>query len=625
MNRYLVFGLIVLSILVICGCEQRASPKSAGTQAPSSHTQLVPTATKIPQVGTPSGFAADDAWKSKLFRWLRLVYREDNQYASFGPGRSQKLTQPSLYATYGSVGIYDTLEEHLEDESKIGDWIESLAQENGTFVDSNSSITSPRLATTLWAVETLARLRRHPRSSDKTIAFLISLRNSDGLFHDETFSKDSLDDDIVATYWSVHILHNLDQNLATAPYLEKTKQTLVKYLQSQLGMSAREIVVSPSGGTFLVGAHALALIDPAAVPSNVRQRLVETAQELSLSNNFAVLARTYDLLTAVELCGLELSQNTRARLRDDYLRQVLPAIAPASPFSNIQRDPMGSFLMVQVGQRLGIKLPAQPKLFAQLEIHRIENGWSRFSSLQTTPGSTYQALLIAKRFGFQDYDSLKVRNYLEQFIEPNSAAQDIRSARSAMRALRLVDALPDKTTLKNLDEIIAQTMIRVPDKQFESQLLELTLLYREMGWQWPKELDKRVEKILARPDVKNAQLSDGLHSLAMIQSVTGVETVPRDQLASRLLQLQSSDGGFKAYAQSAYADVKSTALVIDALTALGYGEKVNIQKLHEFVLTCQDEYGFNYMSPKTIKQLPDSSSVYSSLDSTYQAIALLDK
>jgi len=565
----------------------------------------------------------DSQWQKQLAFWLDVGYMETNEIAAFASISPDLLRRPNLYATYGTVGILAELEEEIPNTQAIGVWITSLKDQRGAYNDPLNEL--PLIVETYWAIAALYRLGVAPHNPEDTVAFVNSLQRDDGFFvPDMSLGGAEEEQNLVATQFAIDTLLLLHTSPSDES-LQRSAKALKEYLESHLDG------VSPSLANreftyFVAAARALAMIDPSAIPAGVESLLPSALGDASsLPETSLMPGFINDLLDVIELMGF--SEDIPTKLKHYIAEHVLPSLARSreQEFTSGSLDPILTYETIKLIERAEVSFPDSAGLLQSLARYRIENGWITFVIPKPNPQSTYCALVIAQQIGFNDYDAAKMGAYLRQFVQPGEETISASDSYFAWLGLVLLDQKPDDVIMRRLKEAAISKMRELPEgSNAYGELLPLALLAQTMNWDLPDSMRERIARTVRQDSAADLYRIGQIYGISILQSISGVEVVSPKKVEEKVLALWSSEGGFKAAPGAHAADIHSTFLALKTLSLIHRSKVVDPEVVTNFVWSCKDDYGFNYMPLQLVEQLPETSGVEADLFVTYEGLEILN-
>lgn len=563
------FAILLVITLLVGGC-----------QPEHKHAASVRGATDVP----------DATWVERLSFWLRIGYREEEDVAYFASIRPDLLDQPNLYTTYGAVGLLTELERNVPQAHAIVDWITSLKGSQGAYDDPRNEL--PLLVETYWAVTILARLGITPPDPEETASFIQSLQSESGLFApDADLGGPAAAQTIVATQFAVETLLTL--SVTEHDILLRSAEALEAYLQSHVTGVSPDLKDGETR-TFVVAAHTLAQIDPTALSEDVSALLRKTLDALPpRSGHPLMVGLVRDLWDTLQRTGI-VAQDTAPDALSRYVAQdVLPRLTERQPHELAPGsfDPLVTYEAVALVRRTPLSLPDLTPLLQSVMKYRIDNGWITFVIPTPDPQATYYALDIARQIGFEAYNAEKVAHYLESFLHVGEERVDYADVYFAWQGLVLLERAPEAESLRTLKKRA------LSDAEMDrGALVAVTRLARACGWALPDAVREQISRVIRQTQSSGLHRIEQLYELALLHAVHGEEATSRAKLTSKVLALRSKEGGFKATAEAPKPDLHATFLALQALALLGREEAVDAKAMIDFVWSCRDTYGFNYVS-----------------------------
>lgn len=614
MNKIILSTALLFCVLIGLGCKP-----SAGTLTPeaSEPTTIVVAETLQPTVVSKS--AKNPRWEKNLRLWLAIGYVEQEHQAAFASVPLDIVTKPNLYATYSVLGIYTALDEPIKNRDAIAEWLESLMTQSGSFQNDGPY---PRLQATLWAVRAMKMLGHTPRHPDKILSYLFSLQDETGWFRfDDNTGQAKEKLDLSPTIQAVEAIRDLGMEPKTVPALNKTREALIAYLRDH-PYSKSQTANDPNTGEAGQAALALALLDPTAVPDEFRSSIQRELATVSLSADLMSILKAKGTLDKAQLLGLPIPESTSNNLRRVLNESVLPALPTGGSDSSGTLDlssptpkqknsvygsvePMTTSIILSLAQKVGASFPNKRELLQTIALHQLASGWSMFGDPQTNPAATYSALKIAREIRYKGYTPDKVAAYLLGFVQPDDSSFDLQSAYYAVRGLLLLGHKPDDSILQALKGRAVARINSLPEDQRDGELLYMALLAQSMKWDWPNSLKEPARLALQSQNDLGLGRMLSIHFVTVLQAASGIEVVPREQLVEKVIALSTAEGGFKAVEQSPVPDLLSTYQAVRILEILSAKDKVDKDKLRQFISSSQGNYGFNLVPLALVKQHPD--------------------
>ncbi len=364
----------------------------------------------------------DNEWMEDLSHWLDLVYVKRGDVAAFTMIAPHNL-DGSLHATYGVVQLLKSVGADVPDQARIADWIESLRDDRGAYVDP-FYVSHSRPSYECWqAVETLRQLGRSPQDAEALVDYLLSLGYGDGTFmlgaEDGWIPEETARERMNGTIYVVNTLAALGQ---TGRLPEATTSFLVSEIERLIG---EESLPDAAGteGTIAAAIRLLAIIDPALVSGQARDFIARGLRTMASvpPGPYLFTVRAETLLDAADLLGLPEAREREVieALKSHFAEKILPQQNSTGGFGPSETiDPVMTKDYTILASRLGLTYPNRDKLLSEIESHWLGFGWATFLINQLDQDdltSSYYGIEIARFAGFE-YDKERVANFIRAFL-----------------------------------------------------------------------------------------------------------------------------------------------------------------------------------------------------------------
>lgn len=546
-------------------------------------------------------------WVQNLSDWLEAAYSEDEGLSGFGDLGPESLVRVNLYTTYGAVHTLHYLGEEVRTPRLIGNYINSLLNGQGAYDCPLND--APPVVETYWAVSTLHLLGIPPRNPEKTIAFLLSLQSTNGLFR----LNDELEGDISATWLAAKACRQLDGESIPS----------VKSSLSRAASGVREVVDSllrrnlpaldaREADQLKSALELLALLDPKIVPEKGKTLLVQYLTEIPLVEvGFNGPSSINDLLDAAEAVGLiQESEVPSLPGLAAYLQRVVAQteITKLGGYGWYCRwagrvDPVMTWPCVRLFARAGFSYPSREKLIRVLDKYQKEAGWATIVIPCPSVDFTYFGLSIAQAINWENYNPVKMLAYARSILQDSkSDVHDLYWA--AKLALELGE------NKEVLESALRNFVRRISQGDLEEEMYWIVLLMAEFRLRPPPHVFQMLQEAatLLTEALSSVVSMRYLRLLVYIQAILGQQWLPNESLEEMVWSLKDKEGGFKALSSAPTADLMSTWWALQVLAALGTVYELNEEEVLSFVRSCQTDFGYAW-SPSGASK-PDFYSTY---------------
>jgi hypothetical protein len=609
-------GRVAGCILVVCVAAAMPSMSGCAPSFGNPPPILEPNITKFS--------IHDQAWIDRLGFWLAVGYTEIDDQASFASISVDLARTPSIYATYGALRILQALGEAPSEPAQIAAWIDSLRRSDGAYDDAQLDL--PLLVETYWAIESLRMLDAPADGTGDTIRFVLSLQQTSGAFAPGgDIGGPPQEQELVATHYALELLLDLCPSHCSDA-LNKGSLFLREYLLSQPPADALDFT-SPEI-TYQVGAaRSLARLDPGSVPPQVLLLLEQSAPHLAdLPGNPDTYALADLLLDAAEYLGLEDSMSIATAARTLAARSLVQDIrTQAASGATPPFDPMVMGNMVKLAARLVLAIPEREALLNGIGRYRISKGWTSFILPFTDPSSTCYALALSQALGRQTYNAQKVAAYARRILQSSMQVPNPAEALAALNMLKLLRQEPEQGSLATLREAMFAELSR---SNSETTLVDptsfLELAYA-LRWEIPAEIRNKLRQTLqGEMPSEGSPPIQTLYGLALLNALAGRAGPDTHWIAQQVMALSTAGGGFLSSPQAPLPDLHATSLALKTLAILDQQGMLDLDALHAFVLSCKDDFGFNYLPLELIRENPEAyGNVQPDLRITHEALKLL--
>lgn len=617
-NKCIKYFTAIFIIIFLCSslsCRNQASPYN---NTPSSNTASL--------------YLEDDFYRN-LAKWLDLSYLETDEYACFSMYPSQTLENPDLYTTNAVINTLINLNQVQDIEKQsIIDWIFSLRQEQGFYYDSNVKRQVPRVDQTCQAVNILIHLEATIPQRERTIDFLLSLQQSDGLFSysiDPAISENAnIERKIAATNDVVISLTNLKFDDWTK--LNKTAETLLQYLNEKFDQEQNiQNIQEEESGNVLSAIWSLALIDRSSAPIQAEQFIIQNIKNIpDLSEDLLIVAYLNNLIEAANVLGLKeaTSEETLTAVNDHLLGKVFKQQSKNGLFI----EPSMTSSVVKLAKWANIVIPKEKELTSLYEKHRIEGGWVPFVKMNAGNKAqhTFYALNIARNIKYQEYDPNLISKYLQNLLLiDNIPLQEIHYTLMCYKTMGITLTNEMKKNIEKRSIEASQKLEGniscAPDWGY------FALISNEMGFSISTDIKNKME--IAENQLANKIINDALyrkpiflHLLLSIQSSPDLQMhLSKNDIKAIIMPFLADSGGFKDGSLASSADMHSTYVSLEVLESFGILNDINTQEVIDFVLLAKKQYGFCSVAEQQLN--PNDFSSIADLRSTFEALTILDK
>ncbi|MCR4394390.1 MAG: hypothetical protein NUV31_08490, partial [Dehalococcoidales bacterium] len=157
-----------------------------------------------PPLGTET-IKINKEWGNSVEQLLDACYMEYPDHAGFCDAGSEVLL-PDLYTTYAALGILSLCGQEIDEKENIIQWINSLNNGKGGYIDPNNS--ADDLVQTYWAAASLAFLGSKLSDSEGLMIYIKEHQKSNKFFFygGDNNSGNSLIHDLPPTFHAIEIL-----------------------------------------------------------------------------------------------------------------------------------------------------------------------------------------------------------------------------------------------------------------------------------------------------------------------------------------------------------------------------------------------------------------------------------
>ncbi len=563
---------------------------------------------------------AEGGWHENISQWLDLSYVEEKDIAGFNSLDYPYLASPDLYTTNAVVKNIAELDRISEISNKqdIIIWIESLRNSEGFYKAEQriSSSTFGPVTDTMLAVATLSDLGWDFPDKEKNIEYLMSLQQPDGLFSDGFKSNETQEDSLERQVSiSAGVLITLSKLGIKDQYrLKPTLTALNDYLVKRIPEEATNYSLKDEKtNKLIVTIHCIALINPAFVPQKALVFLKRCLNQISsLDGNVVSVDIVNNLLDAAEALSIEevktglITENIKNYLE----RKIFPLQTKTGgfTFNSLLIEPNCTSWVVKLASRAEIAYPHFETLINELNKRRIKSGWIQFVnlSLRNASANTYYALNIANYVGCDRFDKKLFKKNAEQTLLLNSG--DPWLIYNTLMSYRKLGGVLSPELLTSIKENSIKSLGNSSGGNFSKQIIfyrSFAEISRLAGFDIPDDVKKSMLVIIndfKKTVSENPEQNDisFVYSLWVFQRVLPNEQIISDEEIDRYLHtLWTDSGGFKVTPNTGEADVFSTYLAFEMPQALEIADK---NKVKDFILSCQWDYGFNAFPPSTAKE-----------------------
>lgn len=580
-----------------------------------------------------------EQWIEDVAWFLKINYVETEEVAWFGQYSISAL-HPNLYTTHQAISLFRNAGESIENPEGIVRWINSIQQEDGSFVcPSDPPEHAPPLFEVYWAVAGLHHLGSSPKHPERIADFVLSLQAEDGGFYlwSEDKHKAGEVGHHVATGYAVEILLILGHNKAEEPLrqaAEFLRQHLDSRLQEQreLEPCARKKIEKLENVRILY--HLLKLTPDYTLPERY-VLVLEEAVELALDEGFIAesffwpglnFAEMINQFMALAEMGVDINLNLD-QVRQLTVTEVFPRLPEegAHLFQGII-DPNLLTInhLVKLAKNVGVSYPDLETIICKVNRYRIEGGWLTFVHLGSSIRNTYAALYVASEIGYDQFDREKLKNFVLGFMKDDDGS--LAESYYALRSLKLLEERPDRELIHDFKQRISQRPLDEPvDYRCSREAIYLALdevaclawLARELDLDVPAPVQAKADDIL---QLVHTELRDSpllgmhiLHAIALTQTIAGKKIFPSEELRGYLEALWSPTGGFKGIAHftghspsDSPADIPeipvtvATYMATEIMSILPDTNVVTAsreEKMKSYILQSKTRFGFCYVSP----------------------------
>lgn len=565
---------------------------------------------------------ADQEWLDRLTFWLGVGYAEGPAGAAFASIDPELLRSPSLYNTYGAIGVQRELELRTSDPQAVVRWIENLRNAEGAFDD--PALDLPVLIETYWALRVLRWLGGDLNGRGATRTYLLELQGEDGLFRSQGgFGGSETEDAFIATHYAVESLLMLGESPQDEA-LSGCEDGLQRQLSSMIQDGAAPIEAPAS--TYLIGgAHTLARINPSALGGQLRAYLAGLIRGVpSLGTDPGSISRLNMLMETGDLLAEGPSADMQVPLGDYISAQIVPLVGKILEQPSLDAGML--YETIRLLRQDEINLELREAVRKALAGPRIDQGWIGVIIPIPNPEATYYALGISDLIGLQDYGRLQVIDYLRQELDPIRAGLDLRIAYASVRGLRLLGAELDPAIATELRRAALGRISAGADPGTEmDELYWFCQLARELDWQVRglvrSRLEAEAEKIAAGREQTSIR---ALHHLLLLQGVLDRHFLADDVISDLVMDLQTPQGGFRPSLEISIPDVHTTYLAISALSSLDRLESLNREQLVDYLEACRADFGFSYVALSIETESEETGPMQIDLLSTYDGLRILE-
>ena len=503
------------------------------------------------------------------------------------------------------------------------------------------------------------------------------MQGEDGLFYPEHEPVERHEDDDEATKRPVSTRQVIDTlfilGFQDISILEKTTETVQEQLLSELAKSTNPAYFTENELYRIAHAtYILARIDASSIPEEA-QTFIGKALEIAPAlpdvpfgrgmGAFIALLDAAEAIDSPQLKWETVQDNLRGHMKEAFSHQSAEGGLSISGYPSISITT--AYRSVYIATKLDVPYPNLDLLLKEIQMHEVKGGCLpiagytsftvSYSPRAREAADTYYALQIASRIGFNDYNQDKIENFFLEVVEDYSVSP--KDLYYALLGLRLLQGEVETELIEKINEKAIESAHELDEdphgmEQFGSQAAYFCRLAEMTGKDVPQELlDKLAVYAQDLKDYSLLEETEGeilldmrrLYSIWIIQSFLGGEEIlTKEELIDLVMGLWSERGGFKLARpddEDIYPALNSSYLGMELLSQVGAEELVDMDKLTDFVLSCQCPFGFTYNDawiafssyPEWIasrSEHPEHGIKYYHpvfLSLTYQGIALIEQ
>jgi prenyltransferase beta subunit len=586
-----------------------------------------PSSMPVPEVSTKSLRALlGEQWVQDTAWFMEINYVEEEDTAWFGQFPKHNF-QPNLYTTHQVILLLQNAGKSVDNAQGIIRWVNSIQQPYGTF-DCPADVAdhAPIMLETYWAVMIFKYLEDSPEHVDKIIDIILNLQKENGGFS----LYPGGDADYQATVLASEILLFLGQDKLEKPLRDAAdflKQRLDIRLQQRTKAQAEKIEKLKD---LLILRTILELTPNHILPEQFAP-VIARAKTLIQKEDFIQetlfwpgfsFAHIANQLFDIALLGVDTGLDFD-NIKNLTANKVFPKVPEEGPHlfqGIIDANLLTINDLMELAKNAGEPYPHVEEIIRKVNRYRIEGGWLTFVDLAPSIRSTYAALYVAGKIGYDQFDHKKVESFVASFIKNNNAS--FRERYYALMSFRLLENRSENELIRDFEESIIKQALQINNDLASLQCYAyLALIAKELNLEIPDPLRDKAKELLASLSMKwkNTPVvrMELLHAVMLTQHIAGEEIFPLSELREKLTALWSSQGGFKAAAnfpsgtsievpaeygnilipdipimQSTYSAVQ----IMELLPSMNILNGEQAIQMKEYILHTKSKYGFDEVS-----------------------------
>jgi hypothetical protein len=585
-------------------------------------------------------YKIDEEWIQSLNKFLSLSYVENENIAAFVNIPSKGLI-PSLYTTCAVTNILKNSNKDISDKNQIVQFVESLRNSDGAYVDNISTTHMNPPNETLQAIVALANLGIDPEEKENITKYLFSLQIEDGTFLMDAREGITERENTVlrrisiGTNAVINSLLYLDMK-EIIPDITKTiiKSEIESFLSTN---NTYPILTETDTWRTIVAIDILAKIDPSLLPEKTSEFILYVIKEITnISPDAYIFSSRVNLLLDIAL-NMQLpnvnDKETIDRIRAYFKNNILPLQNIHGGFGPSETiEPLITSENVILANRLEVPYPRLDILLAEIENHWMGNGWSLFLVNNLDIDNvivTYFGIDVGKYSGFH-YDKNKISVFLRQLLSSNQemTTNTMLYIVNSLETLNGSLSKEDKNNISNYCKECIDNILSTSNFYNSDKYLFLLPICNKVNYARSDEIQQKLLEIIHQYKVKvdkegvncpqqiyNLWISQNTDPIITKQDIKNYLSVVYDEefgAYTALVRPQQSEFGISYLP---LPDIYQTYLALYLLSENGISLP-DEKKTINFVVDCKQIYGFS--------RAPDWYNM-TSIQNTFAALMILEQ